>query len=316
MRDVICRYPFLQFHIPNILLIHEDSLNTCRSPGFSARRRNHFLVQRLYKLCNRYPGSIIFENAFNNSSLFRLNYDIVVLILFVAISGTPPGLAGLIAFSNAPFKVFRNTAAFLLRKSCKHGQKHFAHNRRGINRLFLKNHVDSDVFQFSDILQAFNSIAGKSTDALGHDTVDLTVFCVTDHLQKLCAFSYGSARDAFICIHACQDHSRSLVNLFLESLHLRLQAELLAIQRCRYPAIACCPDQSALSGRRRSQFNLLYVFFHVPFLLQVKSRHSRSSFSLLEMLPTLPGQSSSSHQRQILFPQVSENAASICNDCF
>ena len=54
MRDVICRYPFLQFHIPNILLIHEDSLNTCRSPGFSARRRNHFLVQRLYKLCNAF----------------------------------------------------------------------------------------------------------------------------------------------------------------------------------------------------------------------------------------------------------------------
>ena len=163
------------------------------------------------------------ENHPDDICLTWLFHDVLLLVLLITVKLAPPPFAHLVTLADAPFQVFGNGPAFLLRKCRKDGQQHLAHCLGSVDPFLLEDDVDALFLQVTDVLEALHRVSGKPGDALGHNGVELTSLRVADHLEELRTLSCGSARDAFIGVHVYQHHVWVLIDLLLVRFHLGFQ---------------------------------------------------------------------------------------------
>ena len=80
------------------------------------------------------------------------------------------------SFADAPFAVFRNAAAFLLREGRKDGKHQFSFAAQRVNLLLLKTHLDAEAFQPPDRVEQVYRVAGKPLYGFGENDVNIALF--------------------------------------------------------------------------------------------------------------------------------------------
>ena len=223
--DVVNADPFLKPHIPDVLLVLKEILEGGLVPRLpSPCRRSLHKGQLVQDVRHGDAVLIHFENHPNNGGFVRFDDDFTVLGLSIAIGLSPARLAVFKPLADAPFQVFGNGAAFLLRKGSHDRQDQFGYRSCCIQSFLFKIELDTDALQMTHIGQALDRVAGKSGDAFRHDIVDLACFAIFHHPEELLALFHAGAADALISIDIHQHPAGMLGNLGTEGFHLLLQA--------------------------------------------------------------------------------------------
>ena len=110
--------------------------------------------------------------------------------------------------------ILGNALAFLLCNARHDGDQNFALGIQRIDGFFFKVNGNSQLFQFSNILETIQRISGKSTDGFGDNHVDFSCLTVLNHLIELISVFCAGSAYPFICVNTCQFPSRIIFNIF------------------------------------------------------------------------------------------------------
>ena len=100
--------------------------------------------------------------------------------------------------SVAPGDVFRDGTRFLLSQAAHDGDQQLALAVEGVDVLLLEKALAAVLLQLAVGRQAVHRVAGKPTDGLGDDQIDLSGQCVRDHLIEAVPVPGGHGADTLI----------------------------------------------------------------------------------------------------------------------
>ena len=220
----------------------------------------------------------------------------------VAVDGNARLPAFLEPLAHAPFHIFADGAALLLREGSHHRQEHLGDGLSSVNAFLLEKELHAHRLQFPYIVQTVHGIPRKAADALGDDVVDFPRPAICYHLLKSGSMPDAGAADSFIRIQINQLPVIVERDLMPEGFHLVLQAAKLFFAVRANPAVGshALPDDvlptSALllhavkmyvddlaawhlcDGLRRIQTGYARVHVSCPPFPAMMLRHPASSF--------------------------------------
>lgn len=129
--------------------------------------------------------------------------------------------------------------AFLLGKARHDRDQHLAFSVQRVDGFLLKINRYVFVFQLPDVLEAVESVSGKSADGLGDDHVDVSGHALVDHSVEFVTLFCVGTGNTVVCKYARKFPFRILLNVLGVVRDLSLVACFLFFGICTDAAVGC-----------------------------------------------------------------------------
>ena len=202
LADDVCPECFLKQHVAAIFFICQDTLDGCRCPfGFSENRFDLIFFQPVLQISQAGAALISLVEFTHDFCLFWYDAEFAICIFFVSIEPVARDFqcSDLCVHLLAAPDVAGDGFTFGLRHRTVHGDHKFTVRWKRVDILLLEENPNPKLPENASVIDAVERVAGKSLDGLCKDEVNLFLFALTDHPQKLCTLFRGRASDAFIC---------------------------------------------------------------------------------------------------------------------
>ena len=201
LADAVLNEGLLEQGVAAVFFIGQDAFDRTERPlRFSVHVEDVLGFQPVLDLTEAGSGDIAVVDLPDHLGLFRddlrpaitaflIGVPALVLITHLSL---PHGLA------DAPDDVPGDGFALRLGESAQDGNEHLAVGFQGVDALLLEDHRDAQFPQGADIVEAVHRIPGEAGDGFGQHDVDLLLFALADHPQKLRALPGGRTCYALI----------------------------------------------------------------------------------------------------------------------
>lgn len=249
--------------IAHVLLVAENLVDGAGVPLFLARAGEDSVC---HKSGGNFAHAGAFEvfpvDAFYDFSLLRIDDQVTVRILGVAEKTIVIDvyLSLLEAVLKSQLYVLAHGLAFLLGKACHNRKEHLALSIQRVYGLLFKIDRDILVLELPDVLQAVESVSGKSADGLGDDHVDVSGHAFVNHAVELVTLFGVGTGDAVVREYARQLPFRIFLDVLRVMCDLRLVAGFLFLGIRADAAVGGYHDLFELDLRARCFHDFRYFF--------------------------------------------------------
>ena len=215
-RQEVCGIGLLKQGVSHVLFISENLVDGAGVPFcFASAGEDTVSHKAVGNFIHAGAFKVLPVDSLYNFGLLRINDQMAVLILGVAEKAVVVDLhfSLLVPVLQAELHVLREALTFLLGKTRHDRDQHFALGVHCVDGFFLEEDRDVLVLQLPDVLEAVESVSGKSADGLGDDHVDVTGHALVDHSVEFVTLFCVGAGDTVVCKYARQLPFRILLNV-------------------------------------------------------------------------------------------------------
>ena len=146
----------------------------------------------------------------------------------------------------APFNVGADVFRFALGDAAVDGDVKFRTGLIAVDTLFFEVHVDAEVIEQADMLQAVDGVPRKPCDRFRDDHVDFPLFASADHPIEFITVFYACAGDALVGVDTFKRPSVFGMDAFGIVLHLIFVAVKLFLLLSGNAAVCRHPQDSVM----------------------------------------------------------------------
>ena len=147
----------------------------------------------------------------------------------------------------APFNVGADIFRFALRNAAVDGNVKLGTGLIAVDALFLEVHIDTEVIEQSDILQAVHRVPREPGNGFCDDHVDFPLLAAADHTVEFISVFHACAGDALVGIDTFKRPSVFGIDAFGIVLHLIFVAVELLLLLSGNAAVCRHPQDSVLA---------------------------------------------------------------------